>query len=279
MSPSRDIEFQKEVSAYTTGIISRADPIVLRLTQESSMALPEGTKSKNNIFSLFPKIEGSVVWKDKHTVVFEPEEWLDPAQEYTVTVDLASLIEVPEERKKFIFKVFTHDIHGQLDVSGYNYYSPEQIDLVQIKGQLKTSDIVSNDEIESAFSAKLNGSSYLVKWTHKEALNSHNFIIDSLPRTAEAGVVQLLFEGKAIGAFDAIQKDVNIPSLGDFKVVATQVIQDPEQEIIIQFSDPLNPKQNLAGLIQLAGQDDPRTLISSNEIRIYPTKKMVGNQD
>jgi len=71
---------------------------------------------------------------------------------------------------------------------------------------------------------------------------------------------------------------VEIPALGDFKVMNVRVDQSSTQHVVIQFSDPLNEKQNLDGLVSL---NDVGTLdfdIKDNEIRVYPPVRQAGSK-
>ena len=52
---------------------------------------------------------------------------------------------------------------------------------------------------------------------------------------------------------DAKEYHVDIPALGDFKVTNVKVNQGSSQHVVIQFSDPLNEKQDVNGLITISG--------------------------
>ena len=61
-------QFIPYISAYTSGVISNNDVIIIRLAEEQTkkIDLPEG------IFEFDPKIEGNAYWQDNRTIIFEP---------------------------------------------------------------------------------------------------------------------------------------------------------------------------------------------------------------
>ena len=64
--------------------------------------------------------------------------------------------------------------------------------------------------------------------------------------------------------------------MGDFKLMKAKVIQQPEQYVVLQFSDPLDQDQNLNGIISIESQSRARFIIEDNEVRVYPRKRLKG---
>ena len=66
--------------------------------------------------------------------------------------------------------------------------------------------------------------------------------------------------------------------MSDFKVLNTEVIQQPEQFILVEFSDPLNETQNLNGLLRLENNSSLRYIIENNAVKIYPPVRQSGTR-
>jgi len=66
-------------------------------------------------------------------------------------------------------------------------------------------------------------------------------------------------------------------TLNDFKVTNARVEQGTSQQVVIQFSDPLNEKQNLEGLISIVGIGTLDFEIKDNEIRVFPPVRQIGS--
>ncbi len=74
-------------------------------------------------------------------------------------------------------------------------------------------------------------------------------------------------------------RDYEIPSLGSFILMDHQIIQQPEQFILLRFSDPILSTQSLDGLISLANNADLKFSVSGNEIHVYPVVRQYGTLD
>jgi hypothetical protein len=78
-------------------------------------------------------------------------------------------------------------------------------------------------------------------------------------------------------------KTLQIPALGDFKILDVKVIQSPEhpeQYVVLQFSDPVLENQNLSGLISISQWECSNGLkyiieVEDNEIRVYHPDRRV----
>ena len=58
-----------------------------------------------------------------------------------------------------------------------------------------------------------------------------------------------------------------------------QIIQQPEQYILVRFSDPVLSTQSLKGMISLSNNADLKFTVTDNEIRIYPVVRQYGHLD
>ncbi|MDD4192900.1 MAG: hypothetical protein PHI28_16305, partial [Mangrovibacterium sp.] len=54
-----------------------------------------------------------------------------------------------------------------------------------------------------------------------------------------------------------------------FKVMDLQVIQQPGQALVVRFSDPLLPDQELNGLITIDGSGEARYEVDYNALKVY----------
>jgi uncharacterized protein YfaS (alpha-2-macroglobulin family) len=57
-----------------------------------------------------------------------------------------------------------------------------------------------------------------------------------------------------------------------------KVEQSSSQNVVIQFSDPLNEKQNLAGLISISDVGTLDFEVRDNEIRVFPPARQTGSK-
>ena len=278
--PKKPIEidpaFAQYVSAFTSGTISATGKIRIRFTEEFKENITLETPLKEGWISFSPSIKGDLVWTDTQTLEFRPTEWLEQGQLYEVRFKLSEITSVPENLKDFQFSFAVFHQHMETEINSIQSY--DQIDLtkMEMKGTIRTIDVCKSDELEKTLSAAQSFGPLAVRWDHSEDMRLHHFTVDSIRRTERADSVLVKWNGKAIGADQEGRYAQEIPALGDFKVIFTKVVQQPEQYIILQFSDPLDASQNLEGLVVLDQVYEERMVLDHNEIRIYPPYRLTG---
>ena len=108
--------------------------------------------------------------------------------------------------------------------------------------------------------------------------SSTTLSIEEVIRKDVASLVKLAVNGNSLGISQTQDLEVEIPALGDFKVMSVKVDHRSSQHVVIQFSDPLNERQNLEGLINLSDVGTLDFEIKDNEIRIYPPVRQTGSK-
>ncbi|MEM9990585.1 MAG: MG2 domain-containing protein [Bacteroidota bacterium] len=100
-------------------------------------------------------------------------------------------------------------------------------------------------------------------------------MIKDVRRSEQASIVQLRWKNNQ----QTSTKEVAIRSLDDFAVTEATVLLRDEKGLVLHFSDPLLPNQNLDGLVQISDYTGKlRYLISDNQLRVYPENDLTGER-
>ena len=100
-------KFRDYISYTTSGLVSVADPIKISLSEpiESWEAEQEIDAS---IVKIRPHVQGKLQTQNKHTLIFTPDEPLEPATEYTVSVKLGDIYKtIPQGFDDYTFQFKT----------------------------------------------------------------------------------------------------------------------------------------------------------------------------
>ncbi len=267
--------FVDQITSHTAGVISITRAVKLKLAKSWSDSLSGKTIDKK-LFSFSPSLEGKTYWQDNRTIVFEPSANLKSGQEYQATVNLQELFPDNASDKKaynFIFQTLIQNF--EVKTGGIQFYNKSNLKKVKIEGQLQTADFALFDNIKQMVSANQNGKDLTLTWSNSSTKNTYRFIIEDISRTENPNPITLLVSGNPIGISNSEESTINIPSLSDYKVVSSQIMRGKENYISVLFSDPLNDKQNLQGLVSFANLSAlPRVVVNLNELKIYPTRKI-----
>ncbi len=275
--PSNSGDFVEYVSAYTSGLISREADIRIVLTMPAERFPGVGQPAGAKFVTLNPEVEGTLTWADQNSLVFTPKTDFPAGQTYSVSLHLNEIFAgVPEDLKTFHFNVqVLHQSFLPQSVT-LRTYSNTDLTLNSLQGELLSNDVASLSELQNLLTATQNGKKLIVKWRQNEHRKQHYFVIDSVARTEKAGSVQLAWSDAE--GLETLPSTFEIPALGDFKVVGISVIQSPEQKVIINFSDPLQAEQNLAGLVTIENAENLAFVIDNTELHILLNSYVSNNR-
>lgn len=270
--------FGEYISSYTAGVIPSGSTVRIVMASNMADSNSVGQESSVKLFEFSPAIKGKMYWLDARTVEFRPDARLNSGQVYEANFLLSKLQTVPDALKnfKFSFQVIPQNFETAID--NIKPYVKTELTRQKIEGVLTTADYADNAIVEKMLEAKQENAGLSVTWVHGSDGRQHNFVIENVSRKEKASSVSLAVKGNPLGVKHNDEREIEIPALGDFKLVNAKVVQNPTQYIVLQFSDPLKEKQELKGLIsipQVSGLDFD---VHDNEIWVYPATRQAGSK-
>jgi alpha-2-macroglobulin len=266
-----DKGFSEIITGYTSGIIPSNGTIEIRFTSEFAA---KADKSASGLFSFEPAIKGKTDWKDQTTIVFTPSRSLQPGKSYTGVFYINKLSRVVDRLGVFplSFKTVSKDFYITVrplecaSAEGKSYH---------LHGEIVTSDYVDNQEAEKYLTARLGKKNMKLAWDHSGDL-VHKFSVQDISRSDNPQLLNLTWDGSPSGIKRKGSASVTIPPSGRFGVL--DVVPDPgeSQRIDIVFSDPVDPSQEIEGLVHFIPATGMTFNISSNIISVFPASRLTG---
>ncbi len=275
--PRIDPGFTPYIAAFSAGQLSRQDGIRIRLTEAFPEPVDMSEPIDGKLFEISPSLKGSAYWIDEQTVEFRPDENMKSGTTYRVDFALEKILDVPGNLKTFSFEFQTIKQNFVVSLESQQTYDPGNLQWLQYIGTLKTADFLENTGLEEMLNASQDGKSLNISWDPDPDGREHRFRIDSVERKEKAGKVLIAWNGKSIGVQRKGDMEVFLPALGEFTLMEVSVVQQPEQYVLIRFSDPLQEKQYLNGLITLDNGTDLSYIVENNDIRAYPSVRQSGD--
>lgn len=269
-------EFAAYIAGYTSGDLSIESTISIRFVNEIVTEENIGKEIDADFLDFSPSVSGKAIWTDAYTLEYHPKEWLNPNENYTVELELDEIIkDLPEEFETFSFTFHTIKPDFSVSTTGINTEA-SNMKIVTLSGNLNTADVMKSENIEKLLTATQNGNTLPITWNHTNKNNS-SFIVEKIARKENEESVLLQWDGNAFGIETKGESKIKIPALGDFSVLNVNVINSNEQYVELIFSDPLDEKQDLNGLITFNNHANLKFTIKNNRIFIYSEKKQIGS--
>ena len=268
-----DQKFTTYINAFTSGLISNSDPIIIELTQEQKVK--PGDKLKEGVFEFKPAVKGVATWQNSYTLIFKPDDKLPNGQVFEGRFHLDKIMDVPDGLKTFKFGFQIKNQAIDVQTFGLEAYDNKNLKWQKLSGELTTADFAGNEKVEQCLSAVQKTLNKKISWTHDAANKTHHFVIDSIARGNEENTLIVQWNGEPVGAKNKGEKVIKIPSVNSFKLMDLSLTNEPDQVITLYFSDPVNPHQNLKGLIYFKSFNNKiRVLVKGNSIKLYPKRRI-----
>src|SRR5690554_1201383 len=268
--------YREYISSFTSGLVSSESDVRIVFNFDKSEWIA-GQEISEDLFNISPSVKGKVVALSTNTLSFVPEKKWNQDTEYRITFRLKKVIEVPKELAEFRFTVKTLKQDFSVFTNDLQSYSK---DYQYLNATLQSADVLDFETASKLVEASQNGKKLKVKFDKAFSTKTDfRFIIDSIARPEEDGKILISWNGKP---FDIDQKgelEYDIPGKNNFKVVGTEVGDQDNQSLFINFSDPIKTGQNLNGLVQVGGVDNLRFSIEGNLLKVFFTEPLKGLLD
>lgn len=247
--PQADTKFIPYISAYTSGTISSASTIKIRLTEPSPAFAGDHKPAAEELFLFSPSLKGEAVWIDKQTIEFKPQELMKPNQVYSATFFLGKVRQVESEFAEFVFGFRIMKLSYEVLTEGLIIENSAQPDKYIYEGKIATTDFLSPDKPPQILKATYMGKTLPVSWTNDPGNQIFSFRIDHIQRNNNSNTLLLTWKGDAIGADHSGQKEIPVPSVSFFGKLSDCIVTGDEKAVYIYFSDLLDPDQDLRGMV------------------------------
>lgn len=255
----------------------RNQPISLAFRQAIVSADKVGT-SADAYISLTPQVPGKAQFDGTNRIIFLPDAPLASGQAYMLKLKPQGLLNIAPDTPELEFAFKTKALELEVQTSGLDPV-PDQTNQLQLSGKVFSSDYVEPDQIEKVLQASVQQKPLTISWEHDESGTEHRFTVKAIPRETFATDLNLKWDGKALNAVGTNsigQKALPVPSIKSFTVTRFETLSDQadgKPYVSISFSDPLDPQQDLTGLVQL-GTGEVKTQIVGNRLLVYPAAEL-----
>ncbi len=263
----------KYIAGHTAGLVSRNSKIRV-LFVDGIVGKDNIGTSADAVIEIEPAVKFTSSFASEREIVIAPAQSLKPGTSYRVRVHLKKLIALQDklETYEFQFSVIKPDFDVKIAGLAASVATPREM---SISGTVTTADIEDGDRVEKMVAAKLAAKDQKVEWQHASDGRRHDFKVDHLVRHDKAATLNVAWNGAPIGIDKKGEQSVEVPAASVFKVTQVTAITEAPQHIAIAFSDALDTRQNLNGMIQ-TDQGQGKMRIEGSWLHIYPEKRFTG---
>lgn len=266
--PPSDAPAPEILSAHTAGLISRRGALSVEFSRDLVPASAVGRPLERALLQVEPAVPGELRWISTRELRLTPSGELKPGQIYRVTVDLPALLPADPAVAPYVFEVQVVGQAVQPEWLGLESDSPDG-KAQRYVGRLRLADVADAAAVEAALSARHGEDALKLEWSHGEDGREHRFTVTGIRRREDDSTLQLDLDGAPLGLEISQSELVPVPGLNQFVLASWRAETRGERFIELRFSDPLDPRQALDGLVRVAERDDVRPVRDGSVLRLY----------
>ncbi|HEX6637180.1 MAG TPA: MG2 domain-containing protein [Steroidobacteraceae bacterium] len=260
------------IGQHSNGAISRHSPLRVLFTKDVIPEARVGSDASANI-RLVPAAKVKTTFTNRREIVIRPETELAPDTEYRVRVLAKGLEGLPVESRPFEFTVKTYEVNFDVKNHGLDVQH-EHEELMTLRGSINTADVENREKLEKILIAELDGKPVKIVWTGGE--RQYGFTIPDILRKKDEQQLVLRWDGAPLGLALKGQASTRVPALDEFAVTQADAVQlDDQRQIQLRFSDTIDTRQDLKGLIRLSSGGFT-TRVQNNLLTLYVSEDVIG---
>ena len=261
------------ISLHSNGAVSRHEPIRVLFINDIIAAERVGSDAAANV-TISPSARVRATFASRREILLRPETELAPDTEYHIFIKGQGLAGVPAGTKPFEFTVRTFEVNFAINAGALNLVD-DKPELMNLAGAIATSDKEPREKLEKILTATLDGKPVAITWTGGE--RNFGFMIPAIQRKKQEQTLSLHWDGTPLGLADNKgEKSTRVPALDEFAVTQADAVEvNDQRQIQVHFSDAIDTRQDLKGLIRLS-QGEFTTRIENNILTLYVNQDLTG---
>ena len=268
-------QFAHYIHAYTGGMINSQSSIRIELAQPQP-SVQTNTPVEGALFSFKPALKGVAYWVSNQAIEFYPDEGqLQQGKLYQAEFKLGKVAEVDAPLRSFPFS-FRVEKQGFIWESEPCVITEANPNAVNVRGQIRFNQARQAEEVAKMISTNFSN----IQPQVEPAPDSKTFSIlfEGIPRTDRDQTVIIDIKGKSIGIDKSVQDEVKVPRSSLFAPLSVRQMRQPDDGVVVAFSEPLLPGQNLRGLIGISGAGTSHVYqIEDNSVKVFFERRPSGS--
>jgi alpha-2-macroglobulin len=272
-----DPDFSPYLTSYSGGVLSKEDRVIISFADYVVSQGNVGEEISSDRFRFVPAVKAKARWTDRQTIEFFPENNWESGKKYLLEFKIGEFLDMPDHLQTLSFSFDIIKQAFEVGQGSLRLESNEDLTNMVFHSTISTADVAEAEELNRIVSAKQETRNLEVIWTSHSSRTQHKLEIRGIQRKLEeSSNLQISWDGSSLGVPESWTQNFNIPSLSDFSLLEVEVFKEPETYILATFSDPINPGQELIGMVSLNGSDDLRLIVEGQELFVYPNMEIKG---
>ncbi len=268
---SKNAEVYKDyISAYSSGFHRRSEPVRIEFAKPVIANDQIDKEVKKDIYKIVPELPGKCIWKSVTLLEFYPDKKaLKGNTEYKLSIDLKTLFPaISEDLRQAAINFMYQPV--ELSVNwAFPRPSRDGKESMYLNGVLTSNDEVDPGKLSESISITTSdGKKIDAQWQVSATdPNKFDILISPIPRLKESTDLNIEWLTHLEEGSQSKEKKVfHIPSINEFAVQGTDESRISERDLSIYFSNILDDKQDIKGLVKFKDDSTVLQIVKDGDI-------------
>ena len=235
------------VGELPAGPVGSTEPLRVRFVESVAGENLVGHALRKPVFSFHPPIAGLARWEDRRTLAFQPNQPLPLRQEYQAELDLAALFPNRDNLESLHWTFAVNGREVQTSTGDFVLLDPGEPRRLRYEGEVTFTEKVSIEVVRQAAELRLEDSPVSLAWEGGD--RQFRFISASIERNQLNQQLVFSLDGPPLELSQTYRREFALPPLQRMQVVSVEQQGGEQAGITVEFSDEVDPRQEIAGLI------------------------------
>jgi alpha-2-macroglobulin len=235
------------VGELPAGPVGSREPLRVRFVEPVVAENLVGHTLQKPVFSFQPPIVGLAHWEDRRTLTFRPNQPLPARQEYRAELDLTALF--PSRKNldplQWAFAVVGREV--ETSTGAFVLLDPAEPRRLLYEGEIEFTEITTLEAVQQAAELRLENRPVPLQWERNA--RTFRFVSAPIERNEKNQTLIFSLNGEALELSQTYQRELELPPLQQMQVVRIEQQGGEQPGITVEFSDEVEPHQEVAGLI------------------------------
>lgn len=259
-------------SHVSTGKISPSGEISVTFVEPQVNDDQVNVPLKKEVFSFKPSIDGVASWKNLRTLVFKPNQPLPFRTVYTVNVEYNELLPAFKDAKPLYFSFETAGREIAELKGDFELVNPDSPSRLCYQGEITLTEAADPASVKDAVALNRGSGALPLLWEEKIKGVVFAFKSQEFTREPQSEAFILTVDKDELDISQTVEKKFTLDPPGMLRISNIAILdqgQNPGLEIF--FSDQLDPRQDITGLIRVEPavkftfKAQPRSVLLSGE--------------
>ncbi len=246
------LNVENYISYYSRSILKSTEAISIQFSEQIIDKTTIGTEVDRSFYDCNASSSYTALWSNDRTIEIRPSSTWEMGSTFDVEIFIAKIYGNDENApKNMVLPYQVPPLEMKLGSGALEAITLDNPDKMAFKSYFEINDRIDTSALKKQFKINQKGNDAISFTWGKQIGDRFYFSIHPILKQAKESYVDFSFKGRSKQAALSFNERISVPAQGVFEISDVYVSEGEENMIHISFTEPLDPQQDLRGLVSM----------------------------